>query len=87
MATAEFERIAGRARERFGEVRMAIVHRVGDLAVGDIAVAIVAAAAHRGTAFDACRYAIDEVKRDAPIWKRERYADGSDEWKANPTHE
>ncbi len=87
MATAEFERIAGRARERFGEVRVAIIHRVGDLAVGDIAVAIVAAAAHRGTAFDACRYAIDEVKRDAPIWKRERYADGSDEWKANPTHE
>lgn len=87
MATAEFERIAGQTRERLGDVRVAIVHRVGDLAVGEVAVAIAAAAAHRGTAFDACRYVIDEVKRRAPIWKRERYADGSSEWKANPTRE
>ncbi|MGA8534601.1 MAG: molybdenum cofactor biosynthesis protein MoaE [Candidatus Tumulicola sp.] len=83
MAVAEFERIAGEARERFGDVRLAIAHRTGDLALGEIAVAITAAAAHRQAAFDACRYAIDEVKRRAPIWKKERYSDGVSEWKAN----
>ena len=83
MAVAEFERIAAEARERFGARQVAIVHRVGDVAVGDIAVAVVATAEHRAAAFDACRYAIDEVKRRAPIWKCERYADGKAAWKAN----
>jgi molybdopterin synthase catalytic subunit len=87
MAVAEFERIADEARQRFGDVRLAIAHRIGELAVGEIAVAIVAAAAHRGIAFDACRYAIDEVKRRAPIWKKERYADGAAEWKVNAARE
>ena len=87
MAVAEFERIAGEARARFGDVRLAIVHRVGDLAVGEIAVAVVAAAAHRGAAFDACRYAVDELKSRAAIWKRERYAGGPAGWKANAPHE
>ena len=77
MALREFEIIASEARERFGDVRMAIVHRVGEVRVGEISVAVLASAAHRGAAFDACRYAIDEVKSRAPIWKRERYADGS----------
>lgn len=87
MAIAEFERIADEARQRFGDVTVAIVHRVGDVAAGEISVAIVAAAVHRATAFDACRYAIDEVKRRAAIWKKERYADGSGAWKANPARE
>ena len=85
MAVREFEAIAAEARARFGEVRIAIVHRIGELAIGEISVAVVAASAHRHTAFDACRYAIDELKRRAPIWKRERYADGAAQWRATET--
>jgi molybdopterin synthase catalytic subunit len=82
MAIREFESIANEARVRFGDVRLAIVHRIGDVAAGDVAVAVLAAAAHRGTAFDACRYAIDELKRRAPIWKKEQYADGAAQWRS-----
>ena len=84
MAVAEFERIADEARERFGARSIAIVHRIGDVGVGEVTVAVGACADHRDAAFSACRYTIDELKRRAPIWKRERYADGSTEWKANP---
>jgi molybdopterin synthase catalytic subunit len=83
LAVAEFERIAGEVRERFGDVALAIVHRIGEIGVGEVSVAIVASAAHRDAAFDACRYAIDELKRRAPIWKKERYADGSARWREN----
>jgi molybdopterin synthase catalytic subunit len=82
MALREFETIAGEARDRFGDVRVAIVHRVGELRVGEISVAVLAAAAHRAAAFDACRYAIEELKRRAPIWKKERYAGGDAQWQA-----
>ncbi|MGB6522299.1 MAG: molybdenum cofactor biosynthesis protein MoaE [Candidatus Cybelea sp.] len=82
-AVREFETIANEARERFGEVRLAIVHAVGELDVGAVAVAVGAAAEHRAAAFDACRYAIDEVKRRAPIWKKERYGGGEARWKSN----
>ncbi|HVN68511.1 MAG TPA: molybdenum cofactor biosynthesis protein MoaE [Candidatus Binatia bacterium] len=80
MALAEFERIEAEARERFGDVRLAIVHRVGEVAVGEISVAVLAAAAHRAEAFLACRYAIDELKLRAAIWKQERYAAGGAAW-------
>ncbi|HKE37096.1 MAG TPA: molybdenum cofactor biosynthesis protein MoaE [Candidatus Baltobacteraceae bacterium] len=83
MAVAEFEAITAEARERFGNVRIAAEHRVGDLKVGDVAVVVCVAAEHRGEAFAACRYAIDELKRRAPIWKKEHYVDGGGEWKAN----
>ncbi|HEY2554784.1 MAG TPA: molybdenum cofactor biosynthesis protein MoaE [Candidatus Cybelea sp.] len=82
-ALREFETIANEARERFGEVRLAIVHAVGELDVGAVAVAVAAAAEHRSAAFDACRYAIDELKRRAPIWKKERYTGGDSRWKSN----
>ena len=82
MALREFEAIAGEARDRFGDVRMAIVHRVGEVRVGEISVAVLVAAAHRRAAFEACSYAIDQVKRRAPIWKQERYVDGTAEWRA-----
>jgi molybdopterin synthase catalytic subunit len=59
-------------------------HRLGHLAIGDIAVAIAAAADHRAAAFEACRYVIEQVKRRVPIWKREDYADGSTGW-VDPT--
>lgn len=83
LATAEFEKIAGEARERFGDVALTIVHRIGELGVGEISVAVVASAAHRAAAFDACRYAIDALKQRAPIWKKENYADGSAQWREN----
>ncbi len=69
--------IADEIGERFGVERLAILHRTGEVPLGDASVIIVAAAAHRGAAFDACRYAIEELKARAPIWKRERYRDGS----------
>jgi molybdopterin synthase catalytic subunit len=64
-------------------VRVGLAHRIGALEIGDIAVACVAAGAHREEAFAACRYVIEEVKRRVPIWKRERYADGTEAW-VNP---
>ncbi len=83
MAVQSFEEIAREARERFGDVRVGIVHRVGALRVGDVAVVVAASAPHRAAAFAACAYAIDEVKRRAPIWKKEAYADGGARWREN----
>ncbi|HYL26591.1 MAG TPA: molybdenum cofactor biosynthesis protein MoaE [Candidatus Nitrosotalea sp.] len=83
MAVRVFENIADEARERYGDVHLAIVHRIGELRVGEISVAVLAAAAHRAAAFDACRYAIDQLKARAPIWKQERYADGERQWKSS----
>ena len=85
MACNEFEAIDAQARERFGDVRLWIAHAVGDLAVGEVAVAVAAAAQHRAAAFEACRFAIDQLKARAPIWKKERYADGEAQWRANET--
>jgi len=77
MALAVLEAIADEIELRFGVRRLAILHRTGEVAVGQISVAIVAAAGHRAEAFEACRYAIEELKARAPIWKAERFADGS----------
>lgn len=70
--------------EADGRVRIALRHRLGDLEVGDAAVIVVAAAAHRDLAFATCRTVIDEVKARVPIWKHERYDDGSTAW-VDPT--
>lgn len=83
MALRVFDAIATEARERYGHVRLTIVHATGELKVGDVAVAVVAAAPHRAAAFDACRYAIDELKQRAPIWKQERYAGGETRWRSD----
>jgi molybdopterin synthase catalytic subunit len=84
LAIAEFARIAGEAKERFGACEIAIAHRTGELRIGEVAVAVVVACAHRGAAFDACEYVIDELKARAPIWKKEHYADGGRSlWKEN----
>jgi len=80
MAERELERIATEAVARWPECDLLVEHRVGHLALGDTAVAVVAAAPHRDTAFAACRYLIEEVKRRVPVWKREHYADGTREW-------
>ncbi len=80
LAIEEGARIVREAIERFGVTRAACVHRVGDLAVGDVAVWVGVGSAHREEAFAACRYIIDEVKRRVPIWKKEHYADGGSTW-------
>jgi molybdopterin synthase catalytic subunit len=70
------ETIASEIRGRFGVERLAIVHRIGEVPLGEPSVAVVACAPHRDAAFDAARYAIDETKARAPIWKAEHFADG-----------
>jgi molybdopterin synthase catalytic subunit len=79
MAEAECARIVAEAQERW-DVVVAVRHRLGRLEIGDAAVAVAAAAAHRDEAFQACRHVIEELKRRVPIWKREYYADGTVEW-------
>ena len=83
MAEAECGRIVAEAESRW-QVAVALEHRIGTLQVGDVAVAVAAAGAHRDEAFAACRYVIEEVKRRVPIWKREYYADGTVGW-VDPT--
>jgi molybdopterin synthase catalytic subunit len=83
LALTEMQAIAGEARARFDGARVAMVHRTGTLRVGEIAVAVAAAAPHRAAAFDACEYAIDELKRRVAIWKQERYVDGEVVWREN----
>ena len=72
------------AAEQRWAASVAVRHRLGELRVGDIAVVVVVAADHRGVAFDACRWVIDELKGRVPIWKRERYSDGTGAW-VDPT--
>lgn len=60
--------------------RVAIVHRAGDLAIGETSVAIAVSSAHRAEAYDASRYVMEQIKRRVPIWKREEYADGAEDW-------
>jgi molybdopterin synthase catalytic subunit len=79
MVEGEGARIVDEAQSRW-PVRVALRHRVGALAIGDAAVAVAAAAAHRTEAFEACRYVIEEVKRRLPVWKKEYYADGTSVW-------
>lgn len=69
--------IEGEACRRFGLSYCRVVHRLGTLRIGDVAIVCVARSAHRAEAFDACRYVVDEVKHQAPIWKEEHYTDGS----------
>ena len=68
------------AKARFDVIDARCVHRVGTLVIGDLAVWVCVSAAHRGAAFDACRYIIDETKRRVPIWKREHYREGDADW-------
>jgi molybdopterin synthase catalytic subunit len=76
--------VAESVAQRFPAVALAAVHRVGDLAVGDLAVVVAAACPHRGEAFDAARALIDELKQTVPIWKHQLFADGTDEWVGSP---
>lgn len=77
MAVAEMRRIADEIAREVDGVRLAVLHRVGALAVGDVAVVCAASAPHRGEAFAACRLLIDRIKARVPIWKREHGPDGA----------
>lgn len=80
VAIDEAEKVLTEARERFDVVAVHCVHRVGLLAIGDCAVWVGVSAGHRGAAFDACRYVIDEIKHRLPIWKKEHYTSGVSGW-------
>lgn len=80
LAETEGAQILAEARARFALLGAAAVHRVGHLQLGDLAVWVGVTAEHRGAAFDACRYIIDEAKARLPIWKKEHYADGATVW-------
>jgi molybdopterin synthase catalytic subunit len=77
MALKQMESLAVEARARFAVRGVSIVHRLGRLEIGETSVLIVVAAAHRGTAFEACRWIIDTLKKTVPIWKKEYFADGA----------
>jgi MoaE-MoaD fusion protein len=79
MAEKVLARIGDEIAKRWPGTRTAIDHRIGVLAVGEVAVAIAVAAPHRAEAFEGCRHAIERLKEDVPIWKREVFTDGS-EW-------
>ena len=80
LAQREGEAVITEALQRFAITDAACVHRIGDLAIGDLAVWVGVSAAHRDAAFAACRWIIDEVKSRVPIWKHERYAEGDAGW-------
>jgi len=85
LAVREGERIVRVAIEKFGVARALCVHRVGSLEIGELAVWVGVGSGHRGEAFAACRYIIDEVKHHLPIWKKEHYVTGDSGW-VNCTH-
>lgn len=76
--------VAQRVAAEHPVIALAAVHRVGDLAVGDLAVVVAASCAHRGEAFAAARMLIDDLKASVPIWKHQSFGDGSDEWVGLP---
>ena len=83
MAERELAGIVAEAAEKFGTSDIVVEHRTGSLGLGDVSVAIAVAHPHRGAAYDASRYVIEELKKRLPIWKREHYASGQQEWVAN----
>jgi molybdopterin synthase catalytic subunit len=80
MAEAKLAELEAKARDRWPVVALTIVHRLGDLELGDIAVAVAVSTPHRGDAFAACQWLMDTIKQVVPIWKQEIWADGSREW-------
>ncbi len=77
MALRQMQELRAQAIEKFGVREVAVVHRLGRLVVGETSVLIVVASAHRGAAFEACRWVIDTLKKTVPIWKREQFVDGA----------
>lgn len=84
MALEQMESARKKAVEKFGVLDAAVHHRLGRIPLGEASILVVVASAHRVEAFDACRWIVDKVKADAPIWKKNIWADGSAEW-VDPT--
>lgn len=80
MATPVLREIAREAAAHLGTDRLSVVHRTGDLAIGDVSVAIAVSSPHRAEAYDASRYVIEEIKKRLPVWKKEHYSDGDAAW-------
>lgn len=80
LAESEGAKVVAEAMEKFALIDARCVHRIGDLAIGELAVWVGVSAGHRDAAFAACRYIIDEVKARVPIWKHERYVEGDADW-------
>ena len=83
-AVDELRRVAEVIAEKYPVIGIAAVHRVGDLAIGDLAVVLAVSCPHRAEAFDACRDLIDILKASVPIWKHQRFDDGTTEWVGTP---
>jgi molybdopterin synthase catalytic subunit len=84
MAESELSDILDEAETRFGVTSIVVEHRLGELSLGDVSVAIVAAHPHREPAMECTRFVIDEIKKRVPVWKQEHYVDGTSEW-VDPT--
>jgi molybdopterin synthase catalytic subunit len=80
MAAPVLAEIAREAAEKLGTDRVAVVHRIGELAIGEVSVAIAVSSPHRAQAYEASRYVIEEIKKRLPVWKREHYMDGRSRW-------
>ena len=80
MAEKKMAEIAQEISDKWGLDRVAMVHRVGKLEIGEVSVAVAVASPHRKDGFEACKYAMDRLKQIVPIWKREVWADGEAEW-------
>ena len=80
MAVRKMEELEAEARRRWPVIEVVLVHRVGHLDLGEISVAVAVSTPHRGHAFEACRWLIDTLKEVVPIWKKELWADGTEEW-------
>lgn len=83
-ALVQLSDVAEEVAREYDVLAVAAVHRVGKLAIGDAAVVVATAAAHRGEAFEASRALIDRLKQRVPIWKHQLFADGTDEWVGTP---
>ena len=83
-AVNELRRVAEVIAAKYPVIGIAAVHRVGDLAIGDLAVVLAVSCPHRAEAFDACRDLIDILKASVPIWKHQRFGDGTAEWVGTP---
>jgi MoaE-MoaD fusion protein len=84
MALKKLQQIGERARREFEIRDISVVHRLGHMSPSECSVVIIVTAAHRAAAFDACRFAIDEIKKTVPIWKKEVYEDG-ETWIEGPS--
>ncbi len=87
MAEKKMAEIGQEIQEKWGIDRVAMIHRVGRLEIGEVSVAVAVASPHRRDGFEACKYAMDRLKQVVPIWKREIWEDGAEEWvKPDPVY-